>query len=198
MSSADDRAESLTRFHSDRFAEMREEAVAHCAKHGCQAMPAPFLRARELGVLVRAMHASYVLELGTGLGYVGLHIMDAFGRTGRLDTVERDPGHAGLAEANFRRFAFAERVRVHSGRATDVVPALSGPYDLITLDADPAGHIELYEHLLRLVRTSGSIIVSPGADGEVAPALLSHLAEDDRVLPSFGPGLRHAVVVRLR
>jgi len=198
MTSTHERAESLTRLHPDRFAEVREEAVAHCAEHGCDATPVSFERARELGVLVRAMHASYVLELGTGLGYGGLHIVDAFGRTGRLDTVERDPVHAGLAEANFRRFAFTERVRVHAGRAAEVVPALNGPYDLIALDANPAGHLELYEHLLRLVRTSGSIVVAPGAGGEAAPALLARLAEDDRVLPSFGPGLRHVVAVRLR
>ena len=198
MTTADDPAETLTRLHPDRFAEVREEALAHGAEHGCGTAPPTFLRVRELAVLVRAMHASYVLELGTGLGYGGLHIVDAFGRTGRLDTVERDPAHAKLAEANFRRFAFDERVRVHCGRAAEVVSALNGPYDLIVLDDDSVGYLALYEDLLRLVRTGGSIIAGAGSEDASLPGFLARLAEDDRVLPSFGPGLRHTVAVKQR
>ncbi len=198
MATAEDRVESLTQLHPDRFADVRNEAVTHCAEHGCDAIPATFLRAREMGVLVRAMHASYVLELDAGLGYGGLHVVDAFGRTGRLDTIERDPGHAALAGASFRRFAFAERVRVHCGRVVEVVPALSGPYDLIALNGAAAACLPVFEDLIRLVRTGGAIILGKASDEMASSAFHSRLAEDDRLLPSFGPGLRHTLAVRQR
>lgn len=197
MANSGEWAEALTALRGDRFAAVREEALAHCAEHGCTGTPATTLRGREIGVLVRATHASYVLELGTGLGYSGLQALDGFGRTGRLDTIESDPAHAKLAEENFRRFGFEERVRVHRARDSEVAPALNGPYDLVMLDSDPAGYAGLYEHLLRLVRTGGSLLVSAGGETE-ARELFERLAVDERVAARFGPLPGEVLAVRVR
>lgn len=199
MTTATDLATALTLRRPDRYAEVRDETAAHVAQHECDLVPLSPLDGRALGVLVRATHSSYVLELGTGLGYPGLHIAAAFGQTGRLDTVEADPSHAALAEANFRRFTLDSRIRIHHGRATEVVPALNGPYDLLVLGCGGADYAALFDEFARLLRVGGSVFVRAQGGIEVLPeAFLERLATDDRFLPSFAPGIETILATRTR
>lgn len=196
MAEPEPTAETLTGIKPDRFAGVAAAIDEHLREHGCDLGRAPILSAREMGVLVRATRASYVLEVGAGLGYCGLHAVDGFGRTGRLDTIERDPVHAQLAEENFRRFGFGDRVRVHCGREDDVLAGLNGPYDMVVLNSGLAGHGRSFEDILRLLRTGGTLLVSAGG-GPAMEGFLRRLATDDRLLPAFGAGLQHVVAVRL-
>ncbi len=198
MNAARDLAESLTLARPDRFAEVREAAIAHTSEHQCDGGPASLLRAREAAVLVRATRASYVLELGTGLGYSSLHALDVFGRTGRLDTIESDPLHARLAEENFSRYGYSDRVRVYTGRDADVLAGLNGPYDLVILDSNPSGYPSLFEDAVRLLRTGGLLLANIAGGEPPAESFLRRLAGDDRLLCSFGAGLEHTLAVRLR
>ncbi len=198
MTIADDRAEALSAARPDRFARVRQEAFDHAAAHGCDAFPASALKARELAVLVRAMHATYALELRAGLGYSALHIASSFGHTGHLDAIERDRQHAELASSSIQRYAMGEHVRLHRGEAGEILPALSGPYDVAVLDGPLAEAMALYEHIVRLVRTGGSIISWPGDDDPASAELLARMAGDDRLLATFGPGLRAVLAVRIR
>jgi predicted O-methyltransferase YrrM len=188
---------SSMRLGPDRFAEVAAAAAAHAREHGCNPGVLDFASGRDVEVLCRALRASYVLELDTGLGYLGLFVAQAFGYTGHLDTVEHDPGHANLAEQTFRRFGYGERVRVHRGNASEIVPALNGPYDLILLHGEGAARPALHEQLVRLVRIGGSLLVyPPGADAGRAYADV--LAADYRLLTSFPPGLERMLAVRTR
>lgn len=196
-----DAAFALTMHRPDRFAAVREGADAHRLDHGCHLEVLSELEARELAVIVRATHSSYVLEIGTGIGYSGLHIAAGFGATGRLDTIEADPQHARLATEAFARYALDERTRVHAAAAHEVVPALSGPYDLLVLDTEWAVYPRLYEHFIRLLRIGGSLYLVPregfGANPESDP-FLRRLADDDRLLPWFAPHLRRVLATRTR
>ncbi|MCZ2111976.1 MAG: class I SAM-dependent methyltransferase [Dehalococcoidia bacterium] len=196
-----DPALSLTHRRPDRFATVRESAPAHRLEHGCDLDVLNEVEARELAVMVRATHSSYVLELGTGIGYSGLHIAASFGTTGRLDTIESDPRHARMAAHSFAYFALDERTRVHTAPAEDVVPALSGPYDLLILDAAWVAYPGLYEQFIRLLRTGGSLCLfpreGPGRGPETDP-FLRRLASDDRLLPWFAPGLQRIIATRVR
>jgi len=196
-----DAAFALTVHRPDRFAAVRESADAHRLEHGCHLEMLSEIEARELAVVVRATHSSYVLELGTGIGYSGLHIASSFGATGRLDTIESDPRHARLAAQGFARYALDERTRIHTAPAHEVVPALSGPYDLLVLDTEWSVYPGLYEHFVRLLRTGGSLYLVPregfGANPESDP-FLRRLADDDRLLPWFAPHLRRILATRVR
>ncbi|MCC6382728.1 MAG: class I SAM-dependent methyltransferase [Dehalococcoidia bacterium] len=194
-------AQALTALRPDRFAEVRERALRHVEEHSCSARPPSLIDARRLTVLTRATHSSYVLEIGAGLGYGSLHIAAAFGQTGRLDTTEADPVHAALAEAAFRHYALDDRVRVHGTAARQVLPALSGPYDLVVAHERADLVAPLYEDVVRLLRVGGTLFFSrvPGA---VEPGrerdLLERLAVDDRVAATFGPGLVPVMATRVR
>jgi predicted O-methyltransferase YrrM len=196
-------AVSLTLKRPDRFEAAREAIQAHRKEHHCKVEAMSHQDGRELAVVTRATHSSYVLEIGPALGYSGLQIMSSFGRTGRLDVVEPDREHARLAADWYGRFAAAERARVNNSTVAEVVPALGSLYDLIVLSGFWNELPAVYEHLLRLVRVGGSLLVRAAAattdeDRAALATLLTRLADDDRLEPSFSPRLERVLATRCR
>lgn len=152
-----------------------------------------------LDVLARAVGARHVLEVGCCLGYSALWLAEAVGPDGTVETIEADADLAREARANFASAGLAARVRVHVGRALDVLPNLEGSFDLAFLDADKREYAAYLDHALRLVR-SGGLIVADNAlwSGRVAdPAAKDADTEGIRAYlrkAAGDPRLRTAVV----
>lgn len=196
----------------EKFADVRLQSETYREDHGGFPYTASPLGARELQVIVRVARARYVLEVGGALGYTGLHIASEFGHTGRLDTVIPDTNAAGLASQNFERAGFAERVRIYTSEAAQVLPGLSGPYDVVILAGDPASYAGIYEDAVRLVRIGGTLLVynlfelAWALDGESAlpsapeplAAFVTRLAEDPRFVTHIPVSLERAVAARVR
>ena len=92
---------------------------------------------RLLWILVHAVRARWILEVGTSNAYSTIWLADAARTTGgRVVTLERNPEKVRLARANLARAGLADLVDVREGSATDTLAALPGPFDLVFLDAD--------------------------------------------------------------
>ena len=78
---------------------------------------------RLLSLLVRAVGATRVLEVGTLFGYSGIWIARELPEGGHLDTIEIETLHAEAAEHWFQRAGLADKVTVHRGAGADVLPA---------------------------------------------------------------------------
>jgi predicted O-methyltransferase YrrM len=92
---------------------------------------------RLLWILVRALRATRILEVGTSNAYSTIWLADAARATGgRVVTLERDPDKVRLARKNLERAGVAEWVDVREGLAAETLAALPGPFDLVFLDAD--------------------------------------------------------------
>jgi predicted O-methyltransferase YrrM len=78
---------------------------------------------------------------------------------GRLVTLEADPKHAAVARENIARAGLSGRVDVRLGRALDTLPGLTGPFDLVFIDADKPNIPEYFRWAVRLTRSGGLIIV---------------------------------------
>ena len=150
----------LDLYGRDPFAGVYEASERHRDEHGCDVYPSNPLSMRLLCVLVAALAPRRVLEVGAGLGYSALHLASAAGADVRLDTVERDPGHAEAARRHIAAAGLAKRVTVHTGAADAVLASLEGPYDLVY---DDAWFMEEPAHLPRaveLLRTGGLMVTS--------------------------------------
>ena len=89
-----------------------------------------------LRVLVGAVNAKSVLEIGSASGYSAIWIGMGLRQTGgRLVTIEYDPARAKEAIANVRAAGLSDIVRVVSGDAFKEIPPLPGTFDLVFLDA---------------------------------------------------------------
>jgi predicted O-methyltransferase YrrM len=77
------------------------------------------------------------LEIGTSTGHSGIWIAWALSRTGgRLVTIEIDEGRWREATANFKAAGLSAFVDARLADAHELVPALSGPFDFVFIDAD--------------------------------------------------------------
>lgn len=107
-----------------------------------------------LELLARAIGARRILEIGTLEGYSTQWLARALPPDGRLVTLEVDPDRAARARA-----ALDERAEVIIGPALETLPTLSGPFDLVFIDADKRSNAEYLRHALRLSRP-GTLIVA--------------------------------------
>ena len=116
-------------------------------------------------LLARLAGARAILEIGTLAGYSTLWLARALPPGGRLVTLEADAHHAEVARANL-----GELAEVIEGPALETLPTLSGPFDLIFIDADKRSNALYLEWALRLSRP-GTLIV---ADNVVRDGALLH------------------------
>jgi predicted O-methyltransferase YrrM len=137
------------------------------------------LQGRLLELLVRVQGASAVLEIGTLGGYSTLWMARALPAGGRLVTLEADPHRAAVARANLERAGVADRVEVVAGPALETLPHVTGPFDLVFIDADKESSDAYLRWALRLSRP-GALLVADNVvrGGAVADAGSS----DPRVL----------------
>jgi caffeoyl-CoA O-methyltransferase len=113
---------------------------------------------RLLSLLVRAVGATRVLEVGTLFGYSGIWMARELPPGGRLDTIEIEKLHADAAEHWFERAGLADRVTVHRGAGLDVLATLPGPYDVAFIDADKLTYPEYVRLSLERLRPGGMVI----------------------------------------
>ena len=161
--------------------------------------------ARLLRVLVTAIGARRVLEIGTAIGYSATVMALALPADGLLLTMEADPARAATARQNFTRAGVDGRVNVIVGDASRFLHKVAGPFDLVFQD----GSKRLYEPMLdRLVAhlRPGGVLVSDNVlwAGEVVDGLVERprhdpadteairryndrLAADTRLLTTFLP-----------
>lgn len=126
-----------------------------------------------LGVLVRAVRAARVLELGTSNGYSTIWLADALEATGgRMVSVDLDAERIALARANLERAGLDADLRVADAAET-LAHTPSDTCDLVFLDAERAAYVGYWPDLLRALRMGGLLVVDnvlSHAD-EVAPFL---------------------------
>jgi predicted O-methyltransferase YrrM len=112
-----------------------------------------------LHLLAKMLGAKRILEVGTLGGYSSIWMARALPADGRLVTLEFDPHHAEVARANLKAAGLADRVEVMTGPALDSLPKLTGPFDLVFIDADKANNPNYFAWAMRLTRPGSLIIV---------------------------------------
>ncbi len=114
---------------------------------------------RLLQVLLTAIGARRVLEVGTLGGYSAICMARALPAEGELISIDINEQHAAFARRYIERAALRSRVEVRVGRALDVLPSLDGHrFDAMFIDADKEPLPTYFEWALRLVRSGGLII----------------------------------------
>jgi caffeoyl-CoA O-methyltransferase len=114
---------------------------------------------RLLRLLAESINAKHVVELGTANGYSGIWFALALQTTGgKLTTFEIDPQSVKQAQQNFKRAGVDHLITVVEGDAHEGVTKLTGPIDLVFIDADKDGYLDYLNKLLPLVRPGGLIV----------------------------------------
>jgi caffeoyl-CoA O-methyltransferase len=150
---------------------------------------------RFLELLVYATRARHVLELGTYTGYSALAMASALPADGRIVTCEVDPEIAAIARRNFEASPYADRIELRVSPALEMLQGLSGPFDLVFVDADKENYRNYYETALPLLSERGLLAIDNtlwsgavlddadlSADTEAIRSLNEHVRADSRVV----------------
>jgi len=116
-----------------------------------------------LHLLVRALGATRVLEIGTLAGYSTIWLARAVPPDGRVVTLEWKAAHADLARVNIERAGVAERIDIRVGDALETLPEIAAeklpPFDFIFIDADRANLADYFDWAVKLSRRGTVIVV---------------------------------------
>jgi predicted O-methyltransferase YrrM len=155
----------------------------------------------QAAIVVAATAAESIVEIGTGVGVSGLWLLTG-GAEAQLTSIDSEVDHQQHARGFFTEAGIAaNRVRLITGRALDVLPRMNeNSYDIVFVDADPASVIEYVEHGLRLARPGGTVLVAhalwkgrvsdPAARDDVATGfrtLITETAASGAVIAALSP-----------
>jgi caffeoyl-CoA O-methyltransferase len=188
----EDYAEAHTTPPSALLTALAEETKATLRSPG---MLAGMVQGRLLELLVFALGARRVLELGTYSGYSSLAMAAGVAEGGHIDTCEVDETHAEVARRYIAQSPYADRITVHLGPALETIERLEGEFDFVFIDADKEAYVDYYEAVLPRLSARSMIaadntlwsgsVVDETDDSEGARAIMAfndHVRADPRVV----------------
>jgi predicted O-methyltransferase YrrM len=125
-----------------------------------------------LAVLVKAMGARRILEIGTSNGYSTLWLADAAASIdGAVTTVEISPAKIAMARENVDRAGLAGCITLREGDAGAILQGLTdSAFDLVFLDSQRSAYLDWWRDLQRILRPGGLLVADNATShaGEMA------------------------------
>jgi predicted O-methyltransferase YrrM len=140
-----------------------DRALQRCRDAGLPEIQVSATQGAFLGLLVRALRAGRVLEIGTLGGFSTIFMARSLPPGGRVVTLELDPKHVEVARANLVDAGVADRVDVLQGPALESLERLRDErrhaFDFVFIDADKPAYPDYLRAVLPLCR-EGALIVA--------------------------------------
>lgn len=114
--------------------------------------------AKLLEMLTCIKRPERILEVGCAIGYSAVLMAQYLADGGSITTVEWDADMTELARANIEKAGLADKITVIHNDAKEVLPRLTGEYDIIFLDGPKAHYIYMLNDCIRLLRKGGILI----------------------------------------
>lgn len=153
--------EAVDQFIDGLFAS--EDAVLsglrqRAAKAGLPRIEVSAGQGKLLYLFARMIGARRILEIGTLGGYSGIWLGRALPADGELVTLEIDPAYAAFARASFNEAGLGSQALIVPGPALASLARLSGPFDLVFLDANKDDYPRYLAEAARLLRPGGLLL----------------------------------------
>jgi predicted O-methyltransferase YrrM len=156
---------SLDDFYADKLHAtdpMMDQVLERNHEAGLRAISVEKNQGKMLMLLVQAIRARRVLELGTLGGYGALWLAKGLTADGTVMTLEKVPQTAAIARENIEAAGMSDRIEVREGDATETMRAMTKdstePFDFIFIDADRA-QLPIYIELSLQLSHPGTIII---------------------------------------
>ena len=115
-------------------------------------------------ILLKAMKAKKILEVGMSVGFSTLWFADAIlANNGKIVTIEENQDKITRAKKNFEEAGVSAQIEIQEGKALQILHRLATSeseqqqFDFVFLDADKENNIEYFDLVLPLVRVGGII-----------------------------------------
>ena len=98
-----------------------------------------------------------ILEIGTAVGYSAICFSEFLSEEGIIDTIERDEERANEARENIKKAEVEEKINIIAGDAVEILPTLTGKYDVVFIDASKGKYPFFLKEALRMLALNGII-----------------------------------------
>ena len=114
--------------------------------------------AQFLEVITKIKRPERILEIGCAIGYSAMLMAEGLADHGSITTLEWDKDMAELARENIKKAGLEDTINVINRDAKEVLPTLTGEYDIIFLDGPKAHYIHMLNDCVRLLKKGGILI----------------------------------------
>jgi caffeoyl-CoA O-methyltransferase len=155
---------------TEELVRLREET----ASHPMAMMQISPIQGMFMGVLIKALEAKRILEVGTFTGYSACVMARAAGPDGHVVTCDLSDEYTSVARRYWREAGLEDRIDLRLGNASDTLAGLldqglAESFDLAFIDADKEQYPVYYERALALVKPGGAVLIdNMFMDGRVA------------------------------
>ena len=111
-----------------------------------------------VGKILEEKKPEKILEIGTAVGYSAIRFSKYLTETGYIDTIERDEERAKEANENIKDLKLERKIHLFIGDALEILPTLTGPYDVVFIDAAKGKYPIFLTEALRMLNSNGIII----------------------------------------
>jgi predicted O-methyltransferase YrrM len=135
-----------------------------------------------LAVLVKAMRARRILEIGTSNGYSTLWLADAVASIdGDVTTIEMSSQKIAMARQNFERAGLDDRITQLDGDAgVHLQQFAHDEFDLVFLDSQRSAYLGWWPDLKRILRAGGLLVVDNATSHAEEMAAFTAAVQADR------------------
>lgn len=116
------------------------------------------LQGRMLKMFCAMMSAKRILEIGTFTGYSAICMAEALPEDGELHTMEVNDEMEEFLNEVFERSGMSEKIHLHIGDASQLIPQLEGQFDVVFMDGNKRHYSEYFDVVFPKLRLGGLLI----------------------------------------
>lgn len=116
------------------------------------------MQGRILSMITALLQPKRILEIGTYTGYSALCMAEGLAKGGMLETIDINEELEPLVRKYVKIAGMEDRIQLYYGKALEVIPTLSGEFDLVFIDADKINYSNYFQMVIDRVRKGGLII----------------------------------------
>ncbi|WKZ58766.1 MAG: O-methyltransferase [Cyclobacteriaceae bacterium] len=181
-----------------RYAEQHTSAATDLLKridretHARVMMPrmlSGHLQGRLLAMLSHMIKPKSILEIGTYTGYSAICLAEGLAPGGKLITIDSNEELEDTVRSYIKEAGLEQTIDYRIGNALELVPKLTGPFDLVFIDADKENYHRYYDFVFKLVPLGGYIL----ADNVLwsGKVLQSKPDKDTKAIQEFNEKVQH-------
>jgi caffeoyl-CoA O-methyltransferase len=116
------------------------------------------MQGRIISAISHMMRPKNILEIGTYTGYSALCFAEGLAENGKITTIDLNEELEPMVTKYFEKSKYTNQIDFKIGNAIDIIPTLSGPFDLVFIDADKENYSNYFDLIIDKVPSGGFIL----------------------------------------
>ena len=152
--------EEYARLHTEPENDLLKELVRETHAMVLQPrMLSGHFQGRFLSFISKVYQPALILEIGTYTGYSALCLAEGLQQDGQLITIDVNEELESFTRSFFDRSSFKNQIDYRIADAAVEIPSISGPIDLVFIDADKRNYSQYFDLVIDKMRSGGLILV---------------------------------------